>query len=208
MYAQQQQQQQEAAWQSVEERLCLLKKHVGTDSFVDNNPCILNDRGAEWLPSGRSRDSEVEIWHGYHYHYHYHLHVCRSKLCNCASVVQIVWADRARPTVSRLGPDFWAYVHCTPTWKRFGEYEQDCIQGWRHSGVLPGAYGCIGKNRHHTAQRQGLRIREYESTPNTQGLNNSLHLPIEFEVDIWGWLQRRNGRKLNKTNGKIKRKKK
>ena len=98
MYAQQQQQQQEAAWQSVEERLCLLKKHVGTDSFVDNNPCILNDRGAEWLPSGRSRDSEVEIWHGYHYHYHYHLHVCRSKLCQCG-------ADRlGRPCTANREP--------------------------------------------------------------------------------------------------------
>ena len=30
---------------------------------------------------------------------------------------------------------------------------------------------------------------EYESTMETPGLNKSLHIPIEFEVDIWGWLQ-------------------
>ena len=42
------------------------------------------------------------------------------------------WAGRAQPTVSRLGPDFRAYVishyvHRTLKWKRFGEYEYERI---------------------------------------------------------------------------------
>ena len=34
-----------------------------------------------------------------------------------------VWAGHARPTTSRLGPDFRAYVQIY-IWKWFGEYEQ------------------------------------------------------------------------------------
>ena len=46
------------------------------------------------------------------------------RLYTCSADVA-VWAGRARPTVSRLGPDFRVYVNHTPKWKRFGEYERN-----------------------------------------------------------------------------------